>query len=321
MKIYGLQKLTLIDYPGKTAATVFFGGCNFCALTFHQGRVVQSRSEKSILREAEEISWLPNFKGYIHDVGGPTANFQRPACDKQLTDGACTGKQCLYPKPCKNLRVDHSEYLGLLKKLRELPRVKKVFIRSGIRFDYLLADKDERFFEELVRYHVSGQLKVAPEHVSDTVLAKMGKPARAVFDKFSVRYKELNQKYGTKQFLVPYFMSSHPGATLAHAVELAEYIRDTGVMPEQVQDFYPTPGTLSTCMYYTETDPRDGSPVYVAKHPREKAMQRALMQYKLPQNRELVIEALRKAGRTDLIGFGKECLVRPREVNRKARQS
>ena len=289
-----------------------FGNCNFCALAFHQGRVVTARSHNSIIREAEKIVWEPDFKGYIHDVGGPTANFRGPACKKQETEGVCKHRQCLFPTPCKNLKIDHKDYVSLLRKLREIPRVKKVFIRSGIRYDYLIHDKDETFFKELCQYHVSGQLKVAPEHVSPKVLAKMGKPTREVYDRFYKRYYEINKKIGKEQYLVPYLMSSHPGSDLDSAIELAEYLRDIGHMPEQVQDFYPTPGTLSTCMYYTEEDPRTGEKVYVPKGPREKAMQRALMQYRNPNNYDLVMEALKKAHREDLIGFDKHCLIRPR---------
>lgn len=291
-----------------------FGNCNFCALAFHQGRVVSARSHHSILTEAEKITWDPGFKGYIHDVGGPTANFRGPACKKQASLGACKDKQCLFPVPCKNLVVDHKDYVSLLRKLREIPRVKKVFIRSGIRYDYLIYDKDETFFRELCKYHVSGQLKVAPEHVSSQVLQKMGKPNREVYDRFVKRYYEINHQLGKEQYLVPYLMSSHPGSDLNTAIELAEYLRDTGHMPEQVQDFYPTPGTLSTAMYYTELDPRTMEKVFVPKSPHEKAMQRALMQYKMPQNYELVLEALKKAGRDDLIGFEKHCLIRPRKL-------
>lgn len=289
-----------------------FGGCSFCALTFHQGRIVQVRSHESILEEAEMMIQDPEFKGYIHDVGGPTANFRHPACQKQLKAGVCTNRQCLYPSPCKNLNADHQDYLSLLKKLRALPGVKKVFIRSGIRFDYLLAQENDAFFRELVEHHVSGQLKVAPEHISDAVLDKMGKPKRSVYERFVKKYYKLNEELGKKQFLVPYLMSSHPGSTLKEAVELAEYLRDLGYMPEQVQDFYPTPSTLSTVMYYTGIDPRNGEKVYVCRNPHEKAMQRALIQYRNPKNYELVHEALVKAGREDLIGFDKKCLIRPK---------
>ncbi len=289
-----------------------YGGCSFCALTFHQGRIIQTRSHESILAEANQMVWEPDFKGYIHDVGGPTANFRAPSCDKQLTKGVCPQKQCLFPTPCRNLKVDHKDYLKLLRKLRELPNVKKVFIRSGIRFDYLIYDEDRTFLRELCEHHVSGQLKVAPEHISNEVLEKMGKPPVEVYERFTKAYKDMNQTLGKKQYLVPYLMSSHPGSTLKEAVELAEFLRDLGYMPEQVQDFYPTPSTISTCMYYTGLDPKTLQPVYVAVNPHEKAMQRALIQYRNPKNYELVVEALTKAGRTDLIGFDKKCLVRPR---------
>ena len=288
-----------------------FGGCNFCALTFHQGRIIQSRSHESIIREAELLTKEKGFKGYIHDVGGPTANFRAPACEKQMKQGVCPQKQCLFPEPCKNLNVSHKDYLLLLRKLRKIPGVKKVFIRSGIRFDYLLAEKDRTFLRELCEYHVSGQLKVAPEHISDKVLEKMGKPKSAVYRQFVDEYQTMNKKLGKDQYLVPYLMSSHPGSTLREAVELAEFLRDLGYMPRQVQDFYPTPSTISTCMYYTGLDPRTMEPVYVAKNPHEKAMQRALIQYKDPKNYDLVKEALVKTGRTDLIGFDKKCLIRP----------
>lgn len=290
-----------------------FGGCSFCALTFHQGRTVQCRSHESVLKEAELLIREPDFKGYIHDVGGPTANFRHPSCQKQLTHGVCKDRQCLFPRPCGNLQVDHRDYLELLRRLRALPGVKKVFIRSGIRFDYLMADPDDTFFRELVQHHVSGQLKVAPEHISDPVLKRMGKPENAVYRQFVAKYEKLNQELGKNQFLVPYLMSSHPGSTLKEAVELAEYLRDLGYMPEQVQDFYPTPSTLSTVMYYTGLDPRDMKPVYVCRNPHEKAMQRALIQYRDPKNHDLVQEALVKAGRTDLIGFDQKCLIRPRK--------
>ena len=291
-----------------------FGGCSFCALTFHQGRIIQVRSHESIIEEAKMLTKEPDFKGYIHDVGGPTANFRAPACKKQLKHGACPNKQCLFPKPCDNLIADHRDYRALLKQLRALPGVKKVFIRSGIRFDYLLADKDQSFLKELCEYHVSGQLKVAPEHISDAVLKYMGKPENSVYRRCVQSYQKMNEKIGRKQFLVPYLMSSHPGSTLKEAVELAEFLRDFGYMPEQVQDFYPTPSTLSTCMYYTGVDPRTMEPVYTAVNPHEKAMQRALIQYRNPKNYELVSEALHKAGRTDLIGFDKKCLIRPRNI-------
>ena len=290
-----------------------FGGCSFCALTFHQGRTIQTRSHESIIEEAKKITYDPDFKGYIHDVGGPTANFRHPSCQKQLEHGVCKNKQCLFPTACKNLYVDHSDYLDLLRKLRELPKVKKVFIRSGIRFDYLIYDKDDTFFKEMVKYHVSGQLKVAPEHIADEVLSKMGKPCNAVYEKFIKKYKKLNDELGLKQFVVPYLMSSHPGSTLKEAIELAEYLRDLGYMPEQVQDFYPTPSTISTCMYYTGYDPRTMEKVYVPVNPHEKAMQRALIQYRNPKNYDLVYEALKQAGRMDLVGFDKKCLIRPRK--------
>ena len=293
-----------------------FGACSFCALTFHQGRIIQTRSHQSILAEAQKMVWDPEFKGYIHDVGGPTANFRHPACQKQLTKGACSHRQCLFPTPCKNMVADHSDYLSLLRKLRQLPNVKKVFIRSGIRFDYLLADKSDVFFKEMVKHHISGQLKVAPEHIADPVLDLMGKPRNCVYERFLEKYKRLNDQLGLKQFVVPYLMSSHPGSTLKEAVALAEYLRDLGYMPEQVQDFYPTPSTISTVMYYTGLDPRTMKKVYVPTNPHEKAMQRALIQYRNPKNYALVHEALVKAGRTDLIGFDKKCLIKPMQSER-----
>ncbi|MEG1831666.1 MAG: YgiQ family radical SAM protein [Raoultibacter sp.] len=289
-----------------------FGECSFCALTFHQGRIVQGRSHESLVREAKLIIGDPDFKGYIHDVGGPTANFRAPACKKQLTQGACAHKRCLWPNPCKQLVVDHSDYLGLLRSLRALPGVKKVFVRSGVRFDYALADKDHTFIQELCEHHVSGQLKVAPEHVSDAVLSVMGKPQNQVFQQFADEFARINKRLGKKQFLVPYLMSSHPGSTLREAIELAQYCRDLGYMPEQVQDFYPTPSTISTCMYYTGVDPRTMKPVYVAKSPHEKALQRALIQYRNPKNYDLVLEALQKSDRMDLVGFEPHCLIKPR---------
>lgn len=294
-----------------------FGGCSFCALTFHQGRIVQARSHESIIDEAVRMTEEPDFKGYIHDVGGPTANFRRPACDKQMEHGACPGKQCLFPEPCKNLVVDHSDYVSLLRKLRALPKVKKVFVRSGVRFDYALADKDDTFIRELCKYHISGQLRVAPEHVSDNVLKLMGKPGNSVYEKFVNKCEVINRQLGKEQYLVPYLMSSHPGSTLKDAITLAEYIRDIGYMPEQVQDFYPTPSTISTCMYYTGVDPRNMKPVYVARNPHEKAMQRALIQYRNPENYDLVKEALLKEHRQDLIGFDKKCLIPPRKITPK----
>ena len=292
-----------------------YGGCHFCALTFHQGRIIQSRTKESILKEIEVITKDEDFKGYIHDIGGPTANFYRPACKKQETKGVCTNRDCLGFSPCKNLEVDHSEYLDILRAAREMPNVKKVFVRSGLRYDYIMYDKNKEFFEELVKYHISGQLKVAPEHVDDKVLIRMGKPSRELYDEFVDLYKKLNEKNHMKQFLVPYLMSSHPGSTIESAIKLAEYLRDTGHMPEQVQDFYPTPGTASTCMFYTGIDPFTNEEVYVPKNPHEKAMQRALMQYRMPKNYDLVYEALTLANRKDLIGFGKKCLIKPRNVN------
>lgn len=294
-----------------------FGGCNFCALAFHQGRIVQTRSHASIIEEAKSYVKERDFKGYIHDVGGPTADFRHPACKKQETKGVCTNKQCLFPKPCKNLEADHTDYLELLRKLRDVSGVKKVFIRSGIRFDYVNADTSPAFLDELAKYHVSGQLRVAPEHVSDEVLYYMGKPEHAVYQQFLKKFEKANAKSGKKQYVVPYLMSSHPGCTLKEAVKLAEYVRDMGFTPEQVQDFYPTPSTMSTCMYYTGIDPRTGKKVYVPKTTKEKAMQRALLQYKNSENCDLVKEALLLAGRKDLIGFDKKCLIRPRGMAKK----
>ena len=288
-----------------------FGACNFCALAFHQGRYVQSRSHESVLQEARQIARHPDFKGYIHDIGGPTANFRFPACAKQDKHGLCTDKRCLFPAACKNLQADHQDYLTLLRKLREIPGIKKVFVRSGLRYDYMMADENDEFFLELVKYHISGQLKVAPEHMSGNVLYYMGKPSFSVYEKFRERYQRINEKLGKKQYLVPYLMSSHPGATLDDAILLAQYLNRIGYMPEQVQDFYPTPGTLSTAMYYTGLDPRTMKPVYVARTPEEKAMQRALLQWRRPDKRPIVLAALKKAGREDLIGFGRECLLRP----------
>ena len=288
-----------------------FGGCSFCALNFHQGRLIQKRSRESILAEAETLTRLPDFKGYIHDLGGPTANFRNPACEKQARNGACRERQCLADGGCRNLRIDHREYLGLLRELRNLSGIKKVFIRSGIRYDYLMLDKDDEFFEELCAHHISGHLKVAPEHVVDRVLRRMGKPERQVYEQFVRKFNAINKKLGKEQYLVPYLISSHPGSDLEAAVELAEYLRDTGHTPEQVQDFYPTPGTLSTCMFYTGLDPRTMEKVYVPRSPREKAMQRALLQYKNKANYRLVHEALVAAHREDLIGYGPRCLIRP----------
>lgn len=299
-----------------TSSRGCFGGCNFCALTFHQGRKVTSRSHASILEEARVIIGDKDFKGYIHDVGGPTANFRFPACSRQEKSGPCLNKQCLFPAPCANLKADHSDYIQLLEKLRKLPGVKKVFVRSGIRFDYVLADKKNgmRFMEQLCRHHVSGQLKVAPEHVAPGALAAMGKPEHKIYERFREKFYEINQRMGKEQYLVPYLMSSHPGCTLQDAVGLAEYLRDINHMPEQVQDFYPTPGTMSTCMFYTGLDPRTMREVYVPRSPLEKAMQRALIQYKKPENYELVKKALVAAGRQELIGFDKKCLIKPRNI-------
>ena len=294
-----------------------FGGCSFCALTFHQGRIIQTRSHESLIKEAERMTHDPDFKGYIHDVGGPTANFRHKSCAKQDKYGVCTNKQCLFPEPCRNLKVDHKDYVELLRKLEAVPGVKKVFIRSGIRFDYVMADSNDEFLKELCEKHISGQLRVTPEHVSDNVLRMMGKPQNSVYEKFIDRYKRVNAKTGKQQYVVPYLMSSHPGSTLKEAVELAEYVRDIGYMPEQVQDFYPTPSTISTCMYYTGVDPRTMKPVYVPHNPHEKAMQKALMMYRKPENYDLVKEALIKAGRQDLIGFDKKCLIAPRKMDRK----
>ena len=291
-----------------------FGACSFCALTFHQGRILQTRSKESLVKEAVAMTEDKEFKGYIHDVGGPTANFRQPACEKQLTKGACTHRQCLFPKPCPNLKIDHSEYIDILRTLRNLPKVKKVFVRSGVRFDYAIADKKDTFIKELCKHHISGQLRVAPEHISDNVLRLMGKPNNKVYEKFVDKCSGINDALGKKQYLVPYLMSSHPGSTLKDAISLAEYIRDIGYMPEQVQDFYPTPSTISTCMYYTGVDPRTMEPVYIVRNPHEKAMQRALIQYRDPKNYELVKEALYKEHREDLIGFDKKCLIPPRKI-------
>ena len=291
-----------------------FGACNFCSLAFHQGRMVTVRSHESIIREVEKFTKHPEFKGYVHDVGGPTANFRGPSCRSQLKNGLCRDKNCLTPTPCKNLEADHTDYLLLLRKLSAIPGVKKVFIRSGIRFDYLMADKNGEFFAELVKNHISGQLKVAPEHCADDVLDIMGKPHHDVYLKFEEKYNRLNERYGKRQFLVPYLISSHPGSTLSDAVRLAEYLNRRGVQPEQVQDFYPTPGTLSTCMYYTELDPRNMKHVYVPKSAHEKAMQRALLQWKRPEKRQLIREALVMTNREDLIGYGKHCLIPPQRT-------
>ena len=294
-----------------------FGECNFCALTFHQGRIVQARSHESIIEEAKIFLKEKDFKGYIHDVGGPTAQFRKPSCSRQMKYGTCMNRKCMFPKPCPNLEADHSDYLSLLRKLRALPGVKKVFIRSGIRFDYVLADPDKTFMEELCRYHVSGQLRVAPEHISDNVLNKMGKPSVSVYNRFVREFEKTNKKLNMDQYLVPYLMSSHPGSTLKDAIALAEYLNEHRLSFEQVQDFYPTPSTISTCMYYTGLDPETMKPVYVAKNPHEKAMQRALIQYRDPKNYELVKEALLKEHREDLIGFGPKYLIPPRKITKK----
>lgn len=314
----GVPALSEVKFS-LTSCRGCFGECAFCALTFHQGRIVTGRSHESLLDEARVMTADPEFKGYIHDVGGPTANFRGPACAKQRTRGACTDRRCLGTKPCPAMKADHRDYTGLLSKLRKLPGVKKVFVRSGIRFDYVMADPDpdRTFLRELVEHHVSGQLRVAPEHVSDTVLAAMGKPPRAVYDAFCDAFEEINRETGKKQFVVPYLMSSHPGSTLAEAIELAEYVRDMGFNPEQVQDFYPTPSTISTCMYYTGLDPLTMEPIYVPKTPHEKALQRALIQYRNPDNYDLVREALTKAGRTDLIGWDEQCLIRPKRPKKR----
>jgi uncharacterized radical SAM protein YgiQ len=309
-KMGGIPALNEVEFS-ITAHRGCFGGCSFCALNFHQGRMIQPRSDESILQEAQLLTKQPGFKGYIHDVGGPTANFRKPSCKKQLKYGVCKDRQCLHPTPCPNLEVDHKDYVKLLRNVRKVPGVKKVFVRSGVRYDYLLCDKNPEFLNELVKHHVSGQLKVAPEHISDRVLSHMGKPQRQVYDKFTNQYFETNKQQGMNQFLVPYLMSSHPGSDLKAAIELAEYIRDMGYNPEQVQDFYPTPGSLSTAMYYTGINPLTGEKVYVPKSPDEKAMQRALLQFRNPKNHSLVYKALKKAGREDLIGRGKKCLIPP----------
>ncbi len=306
----GVPAITEIEFS-ITSCRGCFGACNFCTLAFHQGRTVTARSHDSIIREAKKLTQKPNFKGYIHDVGGPTANFRAASCKKQLKYGVCKERQCLFPTPCKNLEVSHSDYLELLQKLRKLPKVKKVFIRSGIRFDYLLADKDTSFFRELCRHHISGQLRVAPEHVSDSVLKIMGKPEHKVYEKFTERFEKINKESGKEQFVVPYLMSSHPGSRLKDAVKLAEYLNKNKISPEQVQDFYPTPGSISTCMYYTGLDPRTMNQVYVPKDYKEKKMQRALLQFKKTENYILVLDALKAADRLDLVGFGPNCLIKP----------
>ena len=297
-----------------------FGECSFCALTFHEGRIVQSRSHESLIREAKLFLDDPDFKGYIHDVGGPTAQFRAPACEKQMTKGACKHRKCMVPEPCPHMNVDHSDYLQLLRELRALPGVKKVFVRSGIRFDYVMEDPDPTFLEELCRYHVSGQLRVAPEHISDRVLKEMGKPPVSVYNAFVSRFEEINRRYGLDQYVVPYLISSHPGSTLEDAIALAEYLNAHHLNPEQVQDFYPTPGTVSTCMYYTGIDPRTMTEVFVERNPHRKAMQRALIQYRKPENYELVKEALLEEHREDLIGYGEEYLIPPRKENEVIRE-
>lgn len=288
-----------------------FGGCSFCSIGFHQGRVIQPRSKKSIMEEAMLLTQQKGFKGYIHDVGGPTANFRKAACKKQMTEGACKNRECLFPEPCKNLDTSHDEYVNLLQELSCIPKVKKVFVRSGVRFDFAMKDRKSKFLEELCTNHISGQLKVAPEHVSNKVLRYMGKPSHDVYESFVTKYNAINQKLDKKQFLVPYFISGHPGSTLDDAIQLALYIKHLGHTPEQVQQFIPTPGTLSTCMYYTGIDPRDMKPLYVARTEKEQELQRALLQYALPKNRKLVEEALERAGRTDLIGYDNDCLISP----------
>lgn len=309
----GIPAITEVKFS-LTSSRGCFGNCNFCALAFHQGAVVTSRSQASIIKEAEKMVWDPDFKGYIHDVGGPTANFRKASCKKAEAKGVCTDKRCLFPTACKNLEIDHKEYAELLRKLAEIPKVKKVFVRSGIRYDYLIYDKDDSFMKQLIENHISGQLKVAPEHISDNVLYYMGKPSRKVYDRFCEKYFKLNKQMGKEQYVVPYLMSSHPGSTLKDAVLLAEYLRDIKYSPQQVQDFYPTPGTVSTTMFYTGIDPRTMKEVYVPKSYEEKKMQRALLQYRKPENYEIVKKALIKAGREDLIGFDAKCLIRPRII-------
>lgn len=304
-----------------TSSRGCFGSCSFCAITFHQGRIIQARSHQSLVNEAKNFLWDKDFKGYIHDVGGPTANFRAPACEKQLKSGACKDRQCLYPDICPNAKVDHSDYVALLRELRALPGVKKVFVRSGIRYDYCIADRDDTFFRELCQYHVSGQLKVAPEHISDNVLRYMGKPGVEVYDQFSRKFYDINRQFGKEQYLVPYLMSSHPGSTVNDAVELALYLKRHHIHPEQVQDFYPTPGTLSTAMFHTGLDPRTMKRVYVPRDPHEKAMQRALLQWQRPENYDLVREALIRANRRDLIGYGENCLIKPKPNKERERRT
>lgn len=316
----GIPALSEVKFS-LTSSRGCFGSCSFCSLSFHEGRVVQTRSHESVIKEAVLMTEDKDFKGYIHDVGGPTANFRHPSCKKQLTKGTCRNRQCLFPSPCPGMTVSHKDYVELLRRLRKLPKVRKVFVRSGIRFDYCMADKDDTFLRELCEHHISGQLRTAPEHVSGTVLKLMGKPENRVYESFLKRYERINAKTGKKQYVVPYLMSSHPGSGLLEAVELAEYVRDIGYMPEQVQDFYPTPGTVSTCMYYTGLDPRTMEPVYVPKSAHEKNMQRALIQYRKPENYEIVKEALLKCGRSDLIGFDKKCLIPPRQMNKNKKKT
>lgn len=316
-KYGGIEAIKEVKFS-LTSSRGCFGSCNFCAITFHQGRIVTARSKESLIKEAEEMVKDPDFKGYIHDVGGPTANFRKPACKKQLKTGACKNKLCLFPSPCKNMETDHKEYLDILRALRKIKGVKKVFIRSGIRFDYLMNDKNDEFFKELCEYHVSGQLKVAPEHVSDNVLKYMGKPSNDVFNKFSDKFYRINEKLGKKQYLVPYLMSSHPGSTLNDAIRLAQYLKQHKINPQQVQDFYPTPGTVSTCMFYTGLNPFTMKEVYVPRSYKEKKMQRALLQFRKPENYQLVHDALMLAKRQDLIGFGEKCLIRPKQTERKS---
>jgi len=315
-KLGGVPAISEIEFS-ITSSRGCFGSCNFCTLAFHQGRTVVSRSHESILREAKKLTEKPNFKGYIHDVGGPTANFRAPSCKKQLKYGVCKDKQCLFPVPCKNLEVSHNDYLELLRKLRSLPKVKKVFIRSGIRFDYLIADKDDSFFHELCRHHISGQLRVAPEHISDNVLKYMGKPPSEVYEKFIKKFENINSKTKKQQYVVPYLMSSHPGSTLKDAIKLAEYLNKNKLNPEQVQDFYPTPGSISTCMYYTGIDPRTMKSVYVTKDYKEKQMQRALLQFRDPKNYYIILNALKAAHRLDLVGYSPHCLIKPQKGENK----
>ncbi len=313
--IGGIPALSEVKYS-LTSSRGCFGGCNYCALTFLQGRTIQARSHESLVKEAEKLTKDKDFKGYIHDVGGPTANFRTPSCTKQLTAGVCKTKQCLFPEPCSLLEVDHSDYINLLRKVRKIPGIKKVFIRSGLRYDYLLEDSDQTFMSELVEHHISGQLKIAPEHVSKEVLDAMGRPTIDGFIEFTKKYKKINKEKGLKQYLIPYLISSHPGSKLKHAVELAEFLRDYGFIPDQVQDFYPTPGTISTTMFYSGYHPITGKTIFVPKSHQEKAMQRALIHYNRPENYKLVKQALLEEGRSDLIGNGKKCLIKSYEPHR-----